>query len=200
MGCLPELLVEGELIDWDSSESAFQGVFGATLTQLGDPNVTVTTAPNGRLSFCATRSDPFVFSVDADSDGHLSGTLTIEPEVVGGSFTPLSLRTIRPIRASKFFGELSLPAFDASAAQVVVLQTGDRSTLTLSGTHDTPQQGDDVGNGMITWSAGATGRYVLFPNVTPASSVMLSGDPLGPRPIPAVAGQLSLVAISFVFE
>ena len=50
------------------------------------------------------------------------------------------------------------------------------------------------------WGAGATGRYVLFPNVAPSSSVQLTGDPLGPRPIPAVAGQVSLVAINFVFE
>lgn len=199
MGCLPELLIEGELIDWDSSATAFQGVFGARLTQSIDASVTLTTPPNGRLSFCATRSDPFQFTVDASTDDHLSGTLTIEPNVVLGGFTPLSLRTLTPARAVTFFAEQGL-TFDPDAAQIVVLQTGDRGSLTLSGTHDAAQAGDDDGSGTIVWGAGATGRYVLFPNVAPSSSVQLSGDPLGPRPIPAVAGEVSLVAINFVFE
>ncbi len=198
-GCVPELLIEGELIDWDSSDTAFQGVFDATVTQIGDSSVTLTTAPNGRLSLCAARSDPFAFTVDAASDGQLSGTLTIEPNAVFGGFTSLSFRSLTQGRAASFFTEQGL-TFDPSAAQIVVLQTGDRSSLTLSGTHDTPQQGDDDGTGAITWSAGSGGRYTLFPNVTPSANVQLAGDPLGPRPIPAIAGQLSLVAISFVFE
>lgn len=198
-GCVPELLIEGELIDWDSSEVAFQGVFGATLTQTIDASVAQTTDPSGRLSLCAARSDPFGFTVDASSDGHLSGTLTIEPNVVLGSFTPLSLRTLTPARAATFFAEQGL-TFDPDAAQIVVLQTGDRSALTLTGVHDPALSGDDDGSGVIAWSAGTGGRYVLFPNVAPASSVQLGGDPLGPRPIPAVAGAVSLVAITFVFE
>lgn len=199
MGCLPDLLIEGELIDWDSSDAAFSGVFGATVTQVGNSSVTLTTAPNGRLSLCAAPSEPFAFTVDASSDGHLSGTLTIESNVVLGGFVPLSLRTLTQTRAASFFTELGL-TFDPTAAQVVVFQAGDRSSLTLSGTHDPAQQGDDNGTGVITWGAGASGRYTLFPNVTPTANVQLSGDPGGPRPVPAVAGQVSLVVISFVLE
>ena len=197
-GCLPDLLIEGELIDWDSSDAAFQGVFGATLTQVGNPSVTLTTAPNGRLSLCAGRADPFLFTVAAGADDHLSGTLTIEPNVVLGAFRPLSFRILIPVRAATFFDEQGL-TFDPDAAQIVVLQTGDRAELTLSGTHDPTQAGDDS-TGAITWSAGASGRYVLFPNVTPGANVQLAGDPLGPRPILAVAGEVSLVAINFVLE
>ncbi len=196
--CNPELLIEGELIDWESSEAAFAGVFGATVTQIGDSTVTLTTAPNGRLSLCAARSDPFAFTVDGSADGHLSGTLTIEPNAVLGGFTPLSLRTLTQTRAASFFAEHGL-TFDPAAAQVVVFQAGDRAALTLSGTHDPAQQGEDVGTGVL-WTEGTAGRYVLFPNVTPTANVQLSGDPLGPRPVPAIEGQVALVVISFVLE
>jgi hypothetical protein len=191
------LLIEGELIDWDSSDAAFQGVFGATLTQVGDASVTLTTAPNGRLSFCAARSDPFLFSVDASSDDHLSGTLTIEPNVVLGAFRPLSLRTLTPTRAVSFFDELGL-TFDPDAAQIVVQQAADIFDLTLSGTHDATHAGSLDGTGALGWSAGSAGQYVLFPNVTPGANVQLAGDPGGPRPILARAGEVSLVVISFV--
>lgn len=197
--CGRDTPIQGELIDWDSSDNDFLGVFQASITQDGDPSVAVSTPPNGRLEFCANGTLPLAFTFDGPAD-YLDGTITIDANVPTTLLRPLSFRAITATRAASFFTERGL-TFDPDKAQVIVVQTGDASALTLTGTHGTAQQGIDPNvDGNIQWSAGSSGRYVLFPNVTPsATGVQLGGDPLGPRTVPAVAGQVSLVAIAFVF-
>jgi hypothetical protein len=73
--------------------------------------------------------------------------------------------------------------------------------MSLDRTHDTEQAGnDDDGDGVVAWTDGASGRYVLFPNVdVAASTATVMGDPQGPKTVPIAAGKISLVVISFVF-
>lgn len=195
--CGNDVPIQGELIDWDSSDDNFLGVFDASITQVGGD--TFSTPPNGRLMFCASSSLPLSFTLDSPGD-YLDGTISIDANVPEGLLRPLSFRAFTATRAASFFTERSL-TFDPNAAQVIVVQTGDASSLTLSGTHGTAQQGNDPNvDGNIQWSVGSAGRYVLFPNVAPAAGgLQLDGDPLGPRTVPAVAGQITLVAISFIF-
>ena len=49
-------------------------------------------------------------------------------------------------------------------------------------------------------SVSGFGRYVLFPNVDTSTAIAtIGGDPTGSKVVPIAAGQLSLIAISFVF-
>ncbi len=198
-GCGAESLISGELIDWDSSTASFLGVSGATVTLVGDPTITTTTPTDGSIDLCARPDRPLAFTVDGPID-YLDGTLTIDRDVLIEPGVPLSLRTITTTRAATFFTEHSL-TFDAGSAQIVVLLTGDRTGLTLDRTHDTTQAAnDDASPGTFTWTAGNTGRYVLFPNVqVSGSTATIAGDPKGPIVVPIEVGKLSLVAISFVF-
>ncbi len=198
--CSRETLIEGELVDWDSTDASFLGVAGATIEQVGDPTVVTTTPPNGRLQICANPALPFEFSINGSGD-YLDGTLSVSPQISSLSIVPLSLRTLTASRVASFLNIDLGVIFDPSAAQVVVFSAGDRATLSLDEPHEITFAGEDSGDGVITWTPGATGRYVLFTNVTPsASGGQLTGDPTGARTIPLVGGRISLVALAFVLE
>lgn len=196
--CGKESLIDGELIDWESTDGSFLGVDGARITLRFDDTVVTTTPPNGRIDLCARPQFPLEFLVGAPGD-YLDGTLSIERDAVFGG-RALSLRTFTATRATTFFNERGL-IFDPNKAHIVVLMTGDRTSLTLNLAHDTTQAGNDDGGGaVVTWTDGDSGRYVLFPNVDPVGAVAtISGDlASGPHNVPVAAGKLSLVAISFV--
>lgn len=195
--CGNELFVAGELIDWDSTASAFLGVFGAEVSLQGDPAVSISTPPNGRLELCAPKVDPLEFDVDAPPD-YLDGTLYIEGEALD-AFRQLSFRTITSARASTFYAERGL-TFDPARGHVVVFLAGDRAGLTLDRPHGTTQAGNEDNNGDITWTAGDGGRYVLFPNVDVTQpTATITGDTSGPHTVPVAAGALTLAGVFFVF-
>jgi hypothetical protein len=198
--CGKESLIGGELIDWDSSDADFLGIANATISLRFDPSsFSTTTPPNGRIELCGRPDLPLEFAIDAPGD-YLDGTLAIERDVAL-SGEAISLRMFTAARAATFFSEHGL-IFDPNKAQVVVLMTADRAALSIDAAHDTALAGnDDLGGAEVTWSAGTSGRYVLFPNVDVAdSSVTITGDLMsGPRAAPIAPGTLSLVAISFVF-
>src|SRR5438105_9531866 len=47
----------GEYVDWDATEAAPCGIFMATITAHGDPGVTESTPPNGRLNLALPTAD-----------------------------------------------------------------------------------------------------------------------------------------------
>lgn len=193
--CGDAILITGELVDIDSSTSAFAGVADATFTPLagGDP---ITTPPNGRFELCATGTPPFQFEVDAPGD-RLDGIAYIDTRTPT-SRTP-SFRSFTAARAASFYQEHSL-VFDAAKGHVLVFVAGDRSDLTLDRQHDTALAADEPGNTALAWSAGVVGRYVLFPNVDVAQpTATLSGDLAGPHTIPITAGTLTLVSIAWFY-
>ena len=190
--CGAERFVTGELVDFDSSTAQFMGVFNARFTVEGMPARTATTAPNGRFELCAPGTGAMTFDVDAPAD-YLDGKAYLEADALGGR--PLSFRAFTQARASMLY------SFDPGRGHVLVFLAGDRFDLTLSRAHGAPLAGnDDDGDGAFTWTAGAAGRYVLFPNVDASSAtVALGGDPSGPHAIPVAPGALTLAAIFFVF-
>lgn len=185
----------GELIDWDSTTSAFMGIPGATVSleggATGDP-----TPPNGRWGLCAS-GDPIRLVIDTpgtyvDALGYLEGG--------SGGGRPLSLRSFTAARAETFYSERGL-GYDPALAHVLVFFSVDRFELGLDRAHAAPQAAnDDDGDGAFTWSAGPVGSYVLFPNVSVAQPTgTLTGDPSGPHTIPLVAGKLTIAVIQHVF-
>ncbi len=193
--CGDATLITGELVDIDSSTSAFAGVSGATFTPLagGDPS---TTAPNGSFELCATGTPPFQFEVDVPGD-RLDGIAYIDTRIQQARAP--SFRSFTAARAESFYQEHGL-VFDAAKGHVLVFVAGDRTDLTLDRQHDTALAADDPDTTALAWSAGAVGRYVLFPNVDVGQATeMLSGDIAGPHTIPIAAGSLTLVSIAWFF-
>jgi hypothetical protein len=186
-----DLLVTGELVDFDSTPTQFLGVFDARLTAEGMPARTATTAPNGRFEICAPAMPAMTFDVDAPGD-YLDGKAYIEAQALGGG--PLSFRAYTQLRGSMLYN------FDATRGHVLVFLAGDRLDLSLDRPHAPPLAGnDDATSGELTWTPGNVGRYVLFPNVDVSSpTVTLSGDLAGPHALPVMAGKLTLAAIFFV--
>jgi len=175
-------------------------VASATVTMVGDTTISAVTGSDGAFDLCARPDFPLEFTVDAPDD-YLDGTLSIDRDVLASpNAVFLSLRTLTATRAMTFFVERSL-VFDPGAAQIVVLEVADRSALSIDHAHDTAQSGNDDGSpGTFTWTDGAGGRYVLFPNVqVDGTAVTLTGDPMGPRRVPIAAGKVSLVVQSIVF-
>ena len=128
--------VTGELIDWDSSTTAFMGIAGATVSLegfTGDP-----TPPNGRWGFCAT-GGPFPIVVEAPGT-YVDAVGYIEADALRGR--AISLRSFTAARAASFYTQLGL-TYDPALAHVLVFQSGDREELTLDRTHDEAQSAND---------------------------------------------------------
>jgi hypothetical protein len=193
--CIEEAIVSGELIDWDSSTDAFLGIAGAVVTQRTDPSRTITTAPNGRVEICPHPDLPLEFIVDHPS-GYLDGILSIERDAVPD---PFSVRAFTSDRAATFYAEHGL-IFDPNLAHLVVQSVADRQELSLNAVHDTVlAASDDDGDGVFTWGAGSTGRYVLFPNIQGTiTSVAISAPPDQVFTVPVAPGDLAMAVRSFV--
>jgi hypothetical protein len=194
--CGAERFVTGALVDLDSSDAQFMGVFNARFTVEGHPAKTTTTAPNGRFELCAPAAQAVILDVDAPG-AYLDGKAYLEAEALDATTTgrPLTLRAYTQARAAGLY------TFDPARAHVLVFVAGDRSDLTLDRAHGAPlAASDDDGDGAFVWAPGRVGRYVLFPNVDVSSpTISLGGDTSGPHLIPVAAGKLTLVAIFFVF-
>ena len=195
--CATGRYVTGELLDLDSTTAALAGINAATFTQRGG-SATDMTSPNGRFEMCASSTTSYLFDVDAPAT-HVDAIAYFEVEALAARM--ISFRTWTPARAVTFYTSLGL-TYDTTKAQVLVFLAGDRSGLTLSGgAHGTMVAGnDDATPGTVTWAAGSSGRYILFPNVDPtAGEVMVIGDLSGPHTVPVAAAKITFVAAAWVF-
>lgn len=195
--CATGRFVTGELLDLDSTAASLAGVNAAIFTQRGG-TATDTTSPNGRFEMCASSTTNYLFDVDAPAT-HVDAIAYFEVEALTERL--ISFRTWTLARAATFYTSLGL-TYDPAKAHVLVFLAGDRSQLTLSGgSHDTVIAGNDEATpGTVTWAAGSSGRYILFPNVDPtAGEVMVIGDLSGPHTVPVAAGKITLVAASWFF-
>ena len=190
--------LSAELVDWDSSTSAFQGVSGAKLSAAGNPTVILVTPPNGRIDACVPAADPIRLDVDAPGD-YLDGSMVVPRSALTGLY-PISFRGITTARADTFFTERGL-TYDPSKAQVLVFAAGDRAPVSLDRAHDPAQAGnDDAQAGTFVWSVSDSGRYILFPNVDVTQATgTITGDRLGPVVIPLAAGKLTVIAVTVIF-
>ena len=196
--CVSGRPVTGALVDLDSTTSQFLGVAGARFTLQGSPDVTSTTAPNGRFELCAPAAAAYVLDVEAPADHLVEHAYIADPALSG--FYPLELRAFTRARAEDFYAEHGL-VFDAARAHVLVFQNGDRVELTLDRAHGVAHAADgDEPGGELSWGAGTAGRYVLFPNVdASAPTAQLHGGPGAPDVVPLAAGKLTVAATFFVY-
>lgn len=195
-----------ELLDWDSSGSAFMGVNGATFTQRGG-TATTTTPPNGRVEMCLGSTTSFIFDIDVASASYLDAIAYFDLEAVVGSAPAdkhIRFRDLTAARAASFYTERSL-TYDNTKAHVLVYLAGDVSNISLDRAHGVPQLGAyDASTDSIAWTTGVQGanaaKYVLFPNVDASSLTgVIEGDLDGDHSIPLEANKLTLVGISWVF-
>jgi len=192
-----DVFLGGELVDWDSPDPTFLGVFMAKLSVSGLPGTILSTPPNGRLDVCVPQADPLRLDVDGPDD-YLDGFMVVARDALQ-SLHPISMRDITMTRALSFYTEQGL-VFDPNKAHVLVFLAGDRSTITLDRAHGAPQAGnDDALPDTFVWTAGDSGRYVLFPNVDVTQPTGTIRDPLASHVVPLVAGKLTMVAVSFIF-
>jgi len=192
-GCGSDFLFTGAYVDWDSTTSAFSGVFESMWTLPGPPPRTVLTNPNGRVELCIPPSG--VSLLTATRADYLPAVFVAEPDVFEspGLFF-FSTKGLKTARAASFYTSIGL-TFDATKAHVLVEKQHAAISLSLTGggaafAVDNP---DD-----LTWAPGTSGGVVLFANVDPAGgegALSSSSSFVGPASLPLRAGTLTLLTI-----
>ena len=191
--CAGETFLTGEYVDWDSTDTNFHGIAFATFQIEGDstPAHMDQSSPNGRIEMCIPSGARALIAVTSDTgDDHLAGHFIADAAVFAdGRF--FSLRGLTPTRAGTFFTDHGL-TYDAGKGQLLVNETGTAAALTLTGaTSDAPLASDDG----VAWAAGATGTYVLFPNVVVTGTPAIAGAATGAGDVPIQTGELTMTAV-----
>ena len=192
----------GEVVDWDDSDTAFCGVFGAKLTVHSDATRTDATNPNGRFNLMigagvSTQIDvvpPTSMSQCASGIGlyQLPGIMIIGDAVLATG-KPSSYRMIGADRITPFFAGLGATAYDPQKAIVFVHIEGTPAAAALTGTHDTP-----VAWSGTAWSKSNLGIDIVFPNAMPGTVGVSFQDltnGIGATMVPAVAGTITYVTL-----
>lgn len=182
--CMPEMQFTGELVDWDSTDSAFKGVFGAHFTLQGNPSKTTMTAPNGRWILCVPAADGLATVDTAMTSGYIGGTVKIDKTVIQ-SGAQLSYRSFTTTRAADF-------GFDAGLAHVFVHVHGGSRTVTTTDAPAVKKHFDGA-----AWVDGNTGSNIYLGNIAGTSTALTvsGGGATGASSIPLAAGQITYITI-----
>jgi hypothetical protein len=182
--CMPEMQFTGEFIDWDSTESAFKGVFAAHFTLDADMSKTTMTAPNGRFILCVPASDGLATVAPDPSSGYVGGKVKIDKTVIQ-SGAQLSYRSFTMTRAADF-------GFDATKAHVFVHVDGGSRTVTTSDAPAVKKHFDGS-----AWVDGNTGTDIYLGNIagTTTSVQVSGGGATGASSIPLTPGQFTWLTI-----
>lgn len=192
--CGGELDFTGEIVDWDATDAAFCGVFGATLTVHGDPARTDKTNPNGRFELCVPRAATVQLDLvppTAASGCSSGGTyqfpgIVIANQQVIATGKLFSARMIGMTRAAAMF--------DPAKAVVFVHTEGVRHPVTSSAAHGAAMAWDGA-----QWQAGDSGANVIFPNTDVGSGTtvigVIGGTAIGTGAIPVAPGTFTYVTI-----
>jgi len=191
--CPGEVFLTGEYVDWDSTDTNFHGIPFATFQIEGDstPAHMDQSSPNGRIEMCIPGGARSLIKVTSDTgDTHMAGHYLADAAVFAdGRF--FSLRGLTPARAATFFTDNSL-TYDPNKGQLLVNETGTPATIALTGaTSDAPLASDDG----VAWAAGASGKYVLFPNVVVTGTPAISGAATGDGDVPIQTGELTFTSV-----
>jgi hypothetical protein len=181
----------GDMVDWDSTEASFCGVFGARWTVRGDPACTAMTAPNGRFQLQIPRQAQTVVDIAPPAAGSqcpgLSGTpmntyqlsgVAIASDAVVAAGAPFSFRARAMVQArvATLFAQIGQP-LATDRGQLVVHVIGTPRPVAISAAHAATQRFDGT-----SWAAGDTGSDVFFPNVDlggGAVTVSMTGASVG---------------------
>jgi len=196
--CGTEDFFTGEVVDWDSTNQTFCGVFGAMLQVEGDASRSDTTNPNGRFQLCLAQADQTVIDVlppSAASEcapqagAYQLGGMVIATHAVIASGQVNSLRMIGATRAASFFSQFG-SGLDNTKAIVFVHVDGTPGTVISSAAHDPPIEFDGS-----AWGSGDTGVYVVFPNtdVSTGTSTVNFADAngIGGGTVPVAAHEIT---------
>ena len=203
--CGAEATLSGEMIDWDSTETAFCGVAGAVWTVRGDSSRKMMTPPNGRLAICLAHQAQTVLDVTPPSGGsqcpglfgmpmntYPLAAVAILPDAVLSAGATFSVRAMVQSRMASMATQIGAP-FDSGAGQLYVHVDGAARQVSISAAHAAPQRFDGT-----HWTAGDTGSDVLFPNVAIGSgmvTVSVAGGAIGTGSFPLVAGKLTYLTV-----
>lgn len=191
----------GEVVDWDSG-TAFCGVFGATLQVHADASRTSSTNPNGRFQLMLAPAATTQLDLAPPTAGseclagkpkyQVPGIVVADRDVIA-AMAMYSLRMISEPRVATFYQSFG-SSFDATKAQVFVHVEGPPHAVSIAAAHQAPQA---TATASAAWAAGDTGVNVMFPNVDPASSTMLSvaGGATGTGTIPLAAGTFTYATV-----
>lgn len=197
----------GDIVDWDSTEASFCGVFGAKWTVRADPACTATTAPNGRFQLQiphqAQTSVDITPPAAASPCPGLSGTpmntyqlpgVAIASDAVISAGAPFSFRARAMVQArvATLFAQIGQP-LATDHGQLVVHVIGTARPVALSAAHAATQRFDGTG-----WAAGDTGSDVFFPNVDlggGAVTVSMTGASIGTGSYALDPGKLTYLSV-----
>ena len=189
--CGGEFFLTGEMQDWDSTQTVFDGVENATWTVRGQPARTGTSAPNGRIELCTLRE---LSILDVEQPDYRDMVYVSVPAVFDppGQFFFL-VKGLKVTRAPTFYTELGL-VFDDTRAHVLVQKQGPAGALTLAA-GGTAFAVDDQND--LSWTAGNSGGLVLFANVpiTGATTALTGAFSFGPAEVPIEAGKLTITTV-----
>ncbi|HEY0479113.1 MAG TPA: hypothetical protein VGD37_16455 [Kofleriaceae bacterium] len=189
----------GEIVDWDSTEAKFCGVFNSSLTVRGQTAPADMSNPNGRFELCVAHQALAAVDVLHGTNQSQCTTprdvypvpavLVAEQAVIdaGGRF---SARVMTQHRQDEMFGLIGT-GYSAAKAQLVVHVDGPQRQVTIAAAHDTTQKFDGT-----TWAAGDTGADVFFPNVTPGmTQVTVAGRSVGATTLTLQAGVYTYLTV-----
>lgn len=182
--CMPEMQVQGEYIDWDSTPATFKGIIGATYTLRSDPSKTGTTPPNGRFLLCVPAADGILDFTPMAGSNYVAGSLIINKAVIQSGAT-LSIRSFTTTRAADF-------GFSMTQGQVYVHVDGGARTASTAATASVQKHFE---NG--TWSDGNTGSDIYLGNVDPQAmtSLTVPNTSKGAGSIPLTAGAFTYAIV-----
>jgi hypothetical protein len=174
----PDITFTGAYEDWDSTETAFLGVNAATVTQVGNPTNTATTAPNGRSTLMLPGGSS---QVTYTADAYLPARYTVES---AAALEPYEVRGIPEARIASFFTEIGAGTWDDTTA-LVEIQLPDGVSVTVDGDGGTPY----------------LDQYVVFPNVAVGDGtvdLVVDGGNLtchAPDAVHVAAGELAMTSV-----
>jgi hypothetical protein len=192
------LTLSGEIVDWDSTDALFCGVFGAGLTVHGNTALTDSTNPNGRITLMVPDAASVQIDVTAPTmmsqceTGiglyQLPATIITSSAVINSGKT-VSYRMIGMDRIAPFFTGLGV-TYDSTKALVFVHVEGTQKAVTSSAAHDAA-----IAWSGSAWAAGSTGIDVVFPNTPPGTTMVDAGGALGAGSVPTTAGSFTYVTL-----
>lgn len=202
--CGAEATLAGEMIDWDSTETAFCGVAGAMWTVRGDASRKLSTPPNGRLAICLTHQAQTVLDVTSSGGSQCPGlsgmpmnayplaAVAIVPDAVLAAGAKFSVRAMMESRMASMSTQIGTP-FNLSDGQLYVHVDGPARAVSISTRHSPTQRFDGA-----HWAAGDTGSDVFFPNVgidTGPVTVSVAGGAVGTASFTLEGGKLTYLTV-----
>ena len=190
--CSGGISFTGEDVDWDSTDTAFCGVFNATLKVRGssDPAQSDTTSPNGRWVMCLPLQTPVTIDLTPPTGNNPCATspgsyglkgIAVADAQVQAMLTGTDVFRIREFstnRATGFYAQIGR-AYDPTKGALMVHVVGAQHPVAITAVHDQVEKSDGT-----TWQAGDTGVDVYFPNI-----------PVGTTTIQAATGTTGAISV-----